>query len=237
MRVLSIINHALCDAGVFGDEALAGGHQFDEWQPSEGPLPRPLSDYDAVISFGGGMQADQDERHPWLRTALDVLKDGLQHEVPTLGVCLGGQMLARAAGGTIGPAPQAEAGFDEVQLTDAGHQDPLFAGLPRTLPVYQWHSYSFGLPPQAVALARSPVCLQAFRLGDRAWGLQWHPEVRAETALMWARLAIPAVDGVPVDLDPAQLAVAVAERMQQTNRDGRELCRRFLQIAEHDRAS
>jgi GMP synthase (glutamine-hydrolysing) len=235
MRVLAVINHALCDAGVFGEEVIAGGHQFDEWHPSEGPMPRPLSDYDAVISFGGGMQADEDERHPWLRTALDVLQGGLEREVPTLGLCLGGQMLARAAGGAVGPAPQAEAGFDEVQLTDAGQRDPLFTGLPRTLPVYQWHSYSFGLPPEGVALASNHVCLQAFRVGRRAWGLQWHPEVKADTALMWAQHAIPAVNGVAVDLDPAQLAVAVAERMDEANRDGRELCRRFLHIADQAR--
>jgi GMP synthase-like glutamine amidotransferase len=236
MRVLGVINHALCDAGVFGDEVIAGGHEFDEWQPSEGPLPRPLAEYDAVISFGGGMQATEDERYPWLRTALDVLEDGLERELPTLGLCLGGQMLARAAGGAVGPARRPEAGFDEVQLTDAGQRDPLFAGLPRTLPVYQWHSYSFVLPPHAVALAGSPVCLQAFRVGERAWGLQWHPEVLADTALMWARIAIPAIDGVPVDLDPAQLAVAVSERMEQANQDGRELCRRFLRIAQDARA-
>lgn len=235
MRVLGVINHALCDAGVFGEETVAGGHQFDEWQPSESSLPRPLGDYDAVISFGGGMQAD-DDRLPWLRTALDVLHDSVERAVPTLGLCLGGQMLARATGGTVGPAPKAEAGFNEVQLTDAGRQDPLFGGLPGTLPVYQWHSYSFGLPPGAVLLASSPVCLQAFRVGERAWGLQWHPEVIAETALMWAQLAIPAVNGVPVDLDPAQLADAVAARMEQTNADGRALCRRFLQIAERARA-
>jgi GMP synthase-like glutamine amidotransferase len=110
MRVLGVINHALCDAGVFGDEVIAGGHEFDEWQPSEGPLPRPLAEYDAVISFGGGMQATEDERYPWLRTALDVLEDGLERELPTLGLCLGGQMLARAAGGTVGPARRPGAG-------------------------------------------------------------------------------------------------------------------------------
>jgi GMP synthase-like glutamine amidotransferase len=236
MRVLAVINHDLCDAGVFGDEVIAGDHEFEDWLPSQGPLPRPLADYDAVISFGGGMQADQDERHPWIRTVLDVLHASVEREVPTLGVCLGGQMLARAAGGAVGPAPQAEAGFDEIELTEAGQQDPLFTGLSRTLPVYQWHSYSFGLPPHGVALASSPVCLQAFRVGSRAWGLQWHPEVRAETALMWAQLSIPAVNGVPVDIDPAQLAAAVSERMQQANEDGRELCRRFLRIAEQARA-
>ena len=136
-----------CDAGVFGEETVAGGHQFDEWQPSESPLPRPLADYDAVISFGGGMQADEDERYPWMRTALDVLQDERWRvkSRPSV-VCLGGQMLARAAGGAVGPAPQAEAGFDEVELTDDGRRDPLFAGLPPTV----------ARLPMALVLVRAP---------------------------------------------------------------------------------
>jgi GMP synthase-like glutamine amidotransferase len=183
------------------------------------------------MAFGGGMQADEDERYPWLRPAIDVLAEGLERGVPTLGLCLGGQMLARAAGGAVGPAEQAEWGFREVQLTDAGRQDPLFAGQPEALQVFQWHSYSFGLPPNAVALARSPVCLQAFRVGDRAWGLQWHPEVTSETVLDWAHKAAPAPGGVPVKIDLAQLQAAVSAQIEQTNLDGRALCRRFLELA------
>jgi GMP synthase-like glutamine amidotransferase len=188
------------------------------------------------MAFGGGMQADEDERYPWLRSALDVLAEGLERDVPTIGVCLGGQMLARAAGGAVGPAKRVEWGFDEVQLTNAGRLDPLFAGLPRTLHVYQWHSYAFDLPPGAVALARSPVCLQAFRVGERAWGLQWHPEVTAETVLDWSRTAVPAPRGAPVEIDLVQLEAAVSARMAHINRDGRALCRRFLQLAQQARA-
>jgi GMP synthase (glutamine-hydrolysing) len=237
MRILAVIYHDLCGAGVFGDEARALGHEFVEWRPADGPPPAPLSAYDAVIAFGGGMQADEDEHYPWLTPAVDMLAEGVETGIPTLGLCLGGQMLARAAGGAVGPAAQAEWGFDEVQLTDAGHRDALFAGRPQTLRVYQWHSYAFDLPPGAVALARSPVCLQAFRVGELAWGLQWHPEVTAQTALAWSEVAVPATRGVPVALDRAQLQGAVTESMDEANQEGRELCRRFLQLAENARAA
>ena len=235
MRILAVIHHALAGAGLFAAESATRGHEFDQWQPTEGPLLRPLSEYDAVMAFGGGMQADEDELYPWLRTALDVLREGLEREVPILGVCLGGQMLARAAGGAVGPAQRSERGWDVVQLTPAGMRDPLFAGQPRTLDVFQWHSYAFELPPEAVALARSPVCLQAFRVGERAWGLQWHPEVTADSIRVWAKRQVPPPGQDRVEVDPAVLEAAVSTRMAQTNREGRELCARFLRIAEHAR--
>jgi GMP synthase (glutamine-hydrolysing) len=232
MRILAVIYHDLCGAGVFGDEAVSLGHAFEQWLPTDGPPPRRVSDYDAVIAFGGGMQADEDELYPWLAPAIDVLAEAIDRRVPTLGLCLGGQMLARACGGVIGPAERAEWGFDEVQLTAAAAQDPLFARQPARLRVYQWHSYSFALPPNAVALARSPVCLQAFRVGDRAWGLQWHPEVTGETAMQWAATAVPASGGVPVEIDLTRLQADVGSQMQQANREGRALCRKFLALAE-----
>ncbi len=232
MRVLAVIHHAVSGPGVFAGEAVARGHAFEQWEPADGPPPRSLSDYNAVMAFGGGMQVDEDERYPWLRTVLDLLREGVEREVPILGVCLGAQMLAHAVGGAVGPAPRAERGWSSVELTGAGRQDPLFAGEPRIFEVFQWHSDAFELPPGAIALAHSPVCLQAFRAGPRAWGVQWHPEVTAETVLDWARTHVPAPGGVDAPLDLAEFQAAVSARMEQTNHEGRALCRRFLQVAE-----
>lgn len=235
MRVLALINHEAVPSGVFADEIVRRGHDLDHWVPSNGEIPRPLSEYGAVIAFGGGMQADQEQIHPWLHSAFAVLDECLVRGVPTLGVCLGGQMLARVAGGVIGPAPQAEAGWQPVELTDAGAQDPLFEGEPRRFDVFQWHSYSFELPPGAVALASSDVCLQSFRLGASAWGLQWHPEVTGDSILRWARDHRPAPNGVPVTIDMPAMEAAVASRIDELNADGRALCARFLQTAQRSR--
>jgi GMP synthase (glutamine-hydrolysing) len=231
MRVLAVIHHAVAPAGVFGDQVTALGHELDEWVPSDGPLPRPLTDYDAILAFGGGMQADEDDQYPWLRSAVDVLTEALERRVPTLGVCLGGQMLARAAGGAVGPSPEAEWGWRAIELTDAGAEDPLFAGRPPEFDVFQWHSYAFGLPPGAVLLAFSPVCPQGFRVGECAWGVQWHPEVTAASVKRWSREYPPAPGGVPVTVDVEQLDSTVQARIAQTNDEGRELCARFLEVA------
>lgn len=231
MRVLALIHHEVAGAGVFAGEIARLGHELETWVPSAGPIPRPVREYGALIAFGGGMQADQEARHPWLANALDALREALRVGTPTLGVCLGGQMLARVAGAAVGPAPRAEWGFGEVALTERGGRDLLFAGLPARFNVFQWHSYRFELPPGAVALATSPVCLQAFRIGESAWGLQWHPEVTADSIRLWAREHPPEPDGVPVTVNLDALEAAVDERIAPTNEQGRALCARFLAVA------
>lgn len=232
MRVLALIHHDASGPGLFPEVVTEAGHDLEFWTPSQEPLPRPIGEYDAVMAFGGGMQADQDDEHPWLRDALHALRECLDARIPTLGVCLGGQMLARAAGAQVRQAARAEWGWAPLELTDDGMRDPLFEGKPRTFEVYQWHSYEFGLPPEAVLLARSEVSLQCFRLGDCAWGLQWHPEVTGPTILFWAREHRVGTDGVPVSIDMPELEAAVARRIAETNEDGRELCARFLRAAE-----
>jgi len=232
MRVLAIIHHQESGAGVFAEVVRSRGHELDLWTPSEEPPPQALTDYGAVMTFGGGMQADQDDAHPWLLTEFDALRRFVRAGIPTLGVCLGAQLLARSLGGSVGPAVRPERGWMEVQLTDDGRADLLFAGLPQTLDVYQWHSYRFELPPEAVLLARSEVCLQCFRVGGCAWGLQWHPEVTGESIIQWAGQLRPPPGGRPESIDRAGLRAAVAERIDQTNADGRALCERFLAAAE-----
>jgi GMP synthase (glutamine-hydrolysing) len=231
VRILALINHAVAGPGVFADEVRRRGHELDQWEAAEGPLPRPLPAYDAILAFGGGMQVDDEDQHPWLRQAFDVLADAIAGSVPVLGVCLGAQMLARVTGGTVGPAATAECGWHSVELTEAGAADPLFAGQPRVFDVFQWHSYACELPPGAIALARSAVCLQSFRVGERAWGVQWHPEVTADTIALWVSDHRPAPNGVPVRIDPAEMEATVAERIRSTNDEGRALCARFLAAA------
>ncbi|HWE11358.1 MAG TPA: type 1 glutamine amidotransferase [Solirubrobacteraceae bacterium] len=232
MRVLALVNHEVAGPGVFADEVRRQGHDLETWAPASEPLPRPPADYGAVIAFGGGMQVDQEDRHPWLREAFGVLQAAVEHAVPTLGVCLGAQMLARATGGAVGPAAEAECGWRPIQLTEAADDDPLFAGQPRVFEVFQWHSYACELPPGAVALARNDVCLQSFRVGPCAWGVQWHPEVTGGSVAVWARRHRPAPGGVPVPIDLARLDMTISERMDATNADGRALCARFLATAQ-----
>ncbi|HSP72412.1 MAG TPA: hypothetical protein VLN26_08585, partial [Gaiellaceae bacterium] len=115
-----------------------------------------------------------------------------------------------------------EIGWFDVEVTEPG--DPLLGPLPRRFEAFQWHSYTYDLPPGAVEIARSPVCSQAFRLGDRAWGVQFHPEVTAAQIESW--LADPG-DPAP---DPERLRRETAGRIEAWNELGRALCRRFLEV-------
>jgi GMP synthase-like glutamine amidotransferase len=145
-------------------------------------LPR-LEDFDAVVSLGGPMGAED----PGLARERELLARAARDGVPVLGVCLGAQLLAHALGGAVFPNPGGrEIGVSEVELTKEGRDDPLFAGLPDPLPVMQWHGDAFGLPQGSALLASAPACEnQAFRVGRAAYGVLFHPEVLEEEAADW----------------------------------------------------
>lgn len=220
MRVLALTHGPSVGPGVFGDAVHAAGHELVEWRLPEEAEP-PVSDADALLVFGGAMHPDQEARHAWLDTELRFLERALEHDRPVFGVCLGAQLLARAAGAEVGPAPEPEVGWCEVGLLPPAADDPVFSGLPRRFGAFQWHQYTYGVPAGAVELARSPACTQAFRLG-RSYGIQFHAEVTATMVEQWL-----AEDPADVD-DPARLRAETARRIEVWNDVGRELCAAFL---------
>lgn len=218
MKVLAVTHGANVGPGVFADAARAAGHELVTWcVPLDGAPP---PDADAVLIFGGSMHPDQDEQHPWLAREHDFIAEHLERGTPLLGVCLGAQLVARAAGAGVRPAPEPEVGWLPVERTA---DDPVLAVLPRRFDAFQWHHYTYDLPEGAVELARSDVSTQAFRLG-RAVGIQFHAEVTAHIIESW--LADDPAD-VP---DVAALRRETAERIAEWNRVGRALCGRFLEL-------
>ena len=225
MHVLALIHGTNARSGVFGDEILERGHTLEEWSLAWGtPPPRPLDAYGAVLVFGGAMHADQDDRHPWLREENLFLRRMLDTHQPVLGVCLGAQLLAKAAHADVRPAPQPEIGWVPVELTDAAAADPVLGRLPERFDAFQWHHYTYDVPAGGAELARSDVCTQAFRLGDAAWGVQFHPEVTAAQVESWI--------GEEPDEAPPGLADETRERIAEWNALGRDLCGAFVEAAE-----
>ncbi len=232
MRALAIVHQGDAGPGVFADAMHSGGVQLDTWLPAEEELPpSDLGDYAAVITFGGAMHADQESTHPWLADEKALLRQLLEHGTPLLGVCLGAQLLAAAAGATVGRAREPEIGWHDVEVTAEGARDPLLAPLAPGFNGFQWHSYEFALPPGAVPLARSEVCLQAFRLNDTAWGIQFHAEVTRADAEAWIADYRSDEDAVRIELDPGDLRRRTGEAIDDWNQLGRELCGRFLAAA------
>lgn len=221
MRVLAITHGESVGPGVFGDVVRAAGHRLEEWSAPHGGDP---PDADALMVFGGGMHVDQEDRHPWLTRELRHLERALAAGTPAFGVCLGGQLLARAAGARVGPSPAAEVGWTEVELTGAGLDDPVLSALPPRFEAFQWHHYAFDVPAGGVELARNAVCAQAFRVGS-AWGIQFHAELTAGMASAWLRED-------PDDVaDADAFAAETARRLPAWNELGRALCAAFLRAA------
>jgi GMP synthase (glutamine-hydrolysing) len=230
MRALAIVHQPDAGPGVFVDAMRERGVQLDEWALSERGTAPPdeIAAYDAVLTFGGAMNADQEDRHPWLRFEKDFLAAMLDDGMPILAVCLGCQVLAEAAGGAARRASEPEIGWREVEVTEAGAQDPVFGPLAPRFTAFQWHSYE-ALPPEgAVQLARSPVCGQAYRIGDSAWGIQFHAEVTAGDVEKWIDDYRADEDAVRIGIDPDELRAETEPRIADWNGLGRELCGRFL---------
>jgi GMP synthase-like glutamine amidotransferase len=227
MNVLSLVHGQDAGPELFGPLVAEAGHRRDDWSFEWGtPPPQPLEAYDAVLVLGGFMHPDQDDAYPWLRDETDLLRGLVEERIPTLGICLGSELLARAAGAWVGRLPVPAIGWGEVELTEAGATDPVFSALPDRFEGLLWHHYAHDVPEGAVALAHSATSLQAFRLGDTCWGVQFHPEVTEPQLERW--IADPS-DPPP---DPGRLLAETRERIGGWNELGRRLCRSFLAAAE-----
>jgi GMP synthase-like glutamine amidotransferase len=220
------IGDALTDAGVVTDVRRVYEGE---------PLPSDLADFTGLVIMGGPMSALSDDGFPSRRAEIALLDDALSRGLPTLGVCLGAQLLALAAGGVVHAGPTGpEIGWGPVSLTDQADEDPLLAGLPPTLTVLHWHGDTFELPPGAIHLAASARYRnQAFGIAARAWGFQFHLEVdhRAVAAFVGAFGA----DATAAGTTPESIEADSAEVLEVLTPGRTEVLSRFAGlVATHD---
>lgn len=189
------------------DWLSAAGASYVVVKPHLGePLPTDLSPYAGILMLGGQQVAQRvDEEHfPWRQASLDLLRTAISQRVPTLAVCLGSQLLAIAGGGTVERGDQGkELGHGLVARRDASYQDPLFLDLPMTPDVMQFHGDVVTvLPPGATLLATGAVYQnQAFRIGENAWGMQFHIETEPQTYAAWFEVGRDRLEQKGYDVD------------------------------------
>ena len=154
------------------------------------PHARPsLAGYRGLVVLGGPMNVDQTDRHPHLATEVELIGEAIAAGLPVLGICLGGQLIARALGAEVTRSPEKEIGWYDLSPTEEAWTDPLLSHLRPTEKIFQWHGDTFAIPKGAVHLASSAGCPnQAFRYGDRTYGLQFHLEVDQPMIERWLRV-------------------------------------------------
>ena len=193
--------------------------------------PGDPAEWDAVMVFGGAMHPDQDAEHPWLPDEVGFIRQAIDEGVPTIGVCLGSQLIARARGRLGRPARVPEVGWVAVEVNDRGAADPVLGAIPRRVEAFQWHYYTFELPEDAVELASSAAARQAFRLGDRTWGIQFHAEVEGHMLERWF-----AEGEAELPKPRAEVEAETGRRLPAWNEQGAALCRAFLDAASRVRS-
>lgn len=213
--------------GVIGDQLQARGVELDvrhvyadDLVPDEPP--------EALIVMGGQMCTDQADAHPFLRHEADLLAKCVADDTPTLGICLGAQLLGEVTGGSV-RHDTPEIGFAEVSLTDAGREDPLLSEFEDGTPTFNAHRDFIAAGPGAVVLAhsdRSPV--HALRAGSRVYGIQFHPEMDADRVARYCNADQPGAYLRSHGWEPQDL-IALAERHNDAHaRMGRALADRWL---------
>lgn len=189
MRVLVVQNFDNTGLGQIGTALEEAGADIDLRKAHLGDaLPHSSAAHDAMVVLGGGQNARDDDKYPYIPALLGLMRDFADADRAVLGICLGSQLLARAYGADnlIGAAP--EFGWRTVSLTDEARADPVLGAAPDSFSIFQWHDDTFTLPQGAVRLAGSEVASnQAFRIGRAAYGVQFHFEADRPLLREWNR--------------------------------------------------
>lgn len=174
---LGTIEPALSDRGI--------GYKYIRLFDGE-PVPHNIEKYSGIIILGGPMNVYEEEKFPYLKDEDLLIKKAINMSYPMLGICLGGQLIAKATGAQVKKGATKEIGWYKLNLSTGGKEDKVFGSMPEELIVFQWHGDTFDIPEGAVHLAGSELFPnQAYRVGDNVYGLQFHLEVTEKIINSW----------------------------------------------------
>jgi GMP synthase (glutamine-hydrolysing) len=218
---VGLMSSLLAERGLAVRYLDAGIDRFDAAEISGAAL---------VVVLGGPIGVYEEDQYPFLRDELAALRARLDARRPTLGVCLGAQLIARALGAAVAPGPQKEIGWGPIALSDAGRTSVL-APFER-VPVLHWHGDNAALPASAIALASTPACpVQAFAISSTVLGLQFHIEADPARIEQW--LIGHTVELGKAGIDPRDIRKQAAEFGPLTAKAGRDALAGWLNQALH----
>lgn len=187
MKPVVIFRHFVTEGpGYFATYLEAHGVPWELVKIDAGDaVPDDPRHYSGIGFMGGPMSANDDL--PWIREALALIRRAVDADVPVVGHCLGGQLMAKALGGSVTRNPVKEIGWGEVSVAGGAEAKRWLGAAPRTFPAFHWHGETFSIPPGATCVLSSPHCAnQAFALGKH-FGMQCHVEMTAQLVRDWCR--------------------------------------------------
>lgn len=231
VRILAIEHERGTGPQRFGEWLVEAGAEVVVTRPYLGEVIPALGSFDALIVLGGSAGPLDDAENPWFPEVRDLLRRSVGGEFPSLNICLGGEMLALAGDAAISRRAHPQIGIYELSATSAGESDPVFGALAGTrLPSVLFHQEEMALPTEAeLLITGSDAPVQAFRLGEFAWGTQFHPETDVTQISRWLDgndLALPAgksEDSIIAEVETDDSALVD---------NGRRLARSFVEFLE-----
>jgi GMP synthase (glutamine-hydrolysing) len=220
--------------GIASDALTSAGASTAVWDAIDGE-PRPtLDDIDGVVLFGSSYNVEHADERPFIKEAREMTLEAVDRGVPYLGICFGAQLLAWSLDSDVVKAPVREVGYEAIRPEAAAVDDPLVSHYRDGDHVFQWHMDTFLLPEGATLLATGDrVANQAYRVGDRTWGIQWHFEIDRPEIEMWLGSFEQADGGLESTWGKASATIrAEADRFQAMHETkGREVFTRFAGLA------
>ena len=193
-------------------------------------VPGSLNGVSGICLMGGPMSVNDDL--PWIPPLLNLIRQAVAEDVPVIGHCLGGQLMAKALGGTVSANPVKEIGWGDVRVTDADAARPWTGDAKRAVPAFHWHGETFSVPPGATRILDSAYCAnQAFVLNDRHIGMQCHVEMTPDLIASWCdngAAEIAASDSTAVQ-SPAAIQADLPSRTAQLHQLADKIYSRWIQ--------
>jgi GMP synthase (glutamine-hydrolysing) len=231
MSKVLTLQHIECeDLGTFELPLKERGFQPHLIAPFKGDiLPEDLKEFKALIILGGPIGVYEQDKYPYLKKEILLIRKALNLALPTLGICLGAQLLAAAAGATVYKGKAKEIGWFKISLTDDGLHDYALHVLGKEPFVFQWHGDTFELPEGSIRLASSVLFKnQAFRIGDATYGLQFHLEVTEKMIKEWLAEYEQEVNSLQELIDPDKILRESQEMAAALTTCSKEFLSRFL---------
>lgn len=233
MARILVLQHVQSEGlGIIGKALRQRGIAVDFIKIFKGDrIAKSINGYDGLIVLGGPMGVYEEGIYPFIKDEIALIKNALKNNIPILGICLGAQLLAKAAGANVYKGKKKEIGWYKVNLTDEGKRDGLFLGLPDELTVFQWHGDTFDIPENSKCLASSELFPnQIIKVGKNAYGIQFHLEVTEEMVREWIDVNDKELISVKSYINPKKILKDTPENIETIHKYGEAVFSRFFNL-------